>query len=819
VPNLIRNFTFLLFVITSATAWAQCRGEIDFPVLVVAEDTPVLDPGGPELRRMGYLDIAQASGFFSRFAEDGASEPPEFIPIDLGEGAVGLVDSHKVLTFRTSDCVTERLLMRDIPILEEEDIDNTLQAKAFIGLRDVGPQDVADGGTDAGISFRAGPRLNASVIATRKRYLLGYIFASSYDEESRLNWYLIGSEGDLNFSTNDKGELSASSRRSILGWINDRDMVIWPQRQALYPNGPKAFAAISADEELSPAGMENGAAITWIDESHPDRERAILKFSVLRRLSNAGVYSVAYPQPAVLGADDEMNIEGVPSEAPGPGAISDDDIRVVLDLLQDETQAIDVLFVLDNSESMEPYRKAIIEGIENVADLPAADRNTMRIAVSMFGDRFDNASDYKAWSSKRGIADPNWADKMLNGGRFQYWLMDLSKPGNYPTAEMLDRRFGGAYDDPRNDRPEAGLAALDLAMRTTNWSKDSVRLVVYIGDDVSRPVQDTDDNATQVIVAETIKKYNAVMLAINVAGRDSSDNSLWIDQVEALGEKATQIRGRGGVHRLIVAHKNAAVNDVDEARTAITETLGALFAIQRVADEQFNLERLCEVALENNISCNLAQDLLESLVGADISELQALELRTDLLKDGYYPVSDGALYVVLSAAELNSLRNSINTACIGMQRPSGLRSDLEDMVEELTEAFLGETRDRRGGADFETIPQFFGRLTNLPADYFGIFGNRTLDQFTDFVIASEDEPQVFRPIQQELCVSAELLDRVLTNSWAERGAFETIFDKDFQSYDVEPTTKLKRFDWRWGVGGGLQVYFVPQGFFPAALSK
>ncbi|MBZ0217598.1 MAG: VWA domain-containing protein [Fimbriimonadaceae bacterium] len=809
-----------LLAIVATSSSAQCRGDLGFPVLAIAEGAKITGPTGNVIRTTEFLEPFQANGFVPRIDADG-QQISDVIEISLQDGEIGLISLRDVLTFTGRSCTTERLLMRALPPRYEGDEENNLQVKAFIGRRQLAD----DAGGTTGVAFRAAPHANAAVLLEQPRYTLGYVFAQKYDEASRSDWYLITANGDVEFGLDDEGNIRSSLRENILGWVSDRDMVVWSQRQAVYPRSAEALSVISEDAELTDSGIASGAEVRWIDESSPDRERAILKYSVLRSLPDEGVYEVAYPQPAILGAGDDL-----PSPGPTrpPGAIVDDDIRVVLDLLRDEAKAVDVLFVLDNSESMGPYRAAVINGIADVANLPAADRDAMRIAVSMFGDVFDSSDAHTQWATSRGGADPLWADRMLGNVRFQYWLSDLGALGEYPTASFLQQRFGGTYDDPQDDRPESGLAALDLAMRTASWSEESVRIVVYIGDDQSRAIAGLDLDESKLQVATTLKSLNAVLLAINVAGTDPRDNEVWGDQVDAIRSVADDLPGRGGVYdRVFVAHDGQLAVTLEEralqeersaqqAREAVTEGVGALFVAREFIGGPIDLERLCEIALANNVSCNVAKSLLESLVGDDLTAIEALEARTDLLKDGFYPIKDGALFVALSQQELNGLRNAISSACVGMQRPSGLRRDLEDMSEEITQAFLGETRGSTSDVNDETLPDFFARMTNLPADYFGIFGDRSLDDFIDFVQFAEDDPDQFRPIQRELCISSALMTRVLEGSWVTRDALDARFDEDFQAFDVVENRELKKFDWRWGVGGGLQIVYLPQDLFPAS---
>ncbi|KUF12456.1 hypothetical protein [Pseudoponticoccus marisrubri] len=801
-------------------ARAECRGPVAYPVLSLTEGLPMVDPSGAEIGRLGYLDALEAEQYQSTLAPAPGGAPPATVSVVAPDGTPALVPADQVLTFSGRGCLSERVRMSDIP-RNERDLTNTLQAKALLGIRPESLETLAPGEEPQGIALRAGPSAEAPVLEYRKRYLLGYVYASHYDAETLQYWYFIGSKDEARLRLEEDGRINPRSADEMLGWVSQNDLVLWPQRQAVYPKGPEAFMSIVGDADLADADGR-GVRIEWIDEAAPDQANSILKFSLLGQSDTEGVYSVAYPQIASDRAEPVTARARPTPAAPEAGVAGGSDAtRVLLNLLADSTQDLDVLFVLDNTESMEVYRDSVIRGIEDLNNDPATDRETLRVAVAMFGDFFDSPEAATDWAATRGGFDPSWRQLMPPGQPFQFWLQDLAFPGAFPTLADLQARFGGAYADPQVDREEMGLAALDIAIRSTGWRQDSVRLVIYVGDDRARlfPGRDLADSAERI--ALTLKDFNALFLPINVAGRDIDDNnSAWLEQVARIAEAGEQIPGSGGSLPTVVAYNDPGVSDLDNARRGVRDSIASLFVLQKAAPGEFNLDEVCRIALENNVSCNIPLLMLQRLADADLSELEALELRTDLLRTGYYPIEDAEIFVALSVLERQGLESAMETVCAAMQDPGRMRRELEDMAEQLAAGFLGESRigSTALSPEGETIPEFFARMTNLPAEYFSVFkiGDRELgvDAFVDVVIDLEDDPAQYRALQQELCLSARLLEAVGQGDYVDRDSFEAEFDEDFQAFDFIERAPLKEFEWRWGVGGGLQVHFVPQSFFP-----
>lgn len=798
-----------------ASALAVC--DVENPVVSLTEGLVVTDPLGREIDRLGYLEVVSSPQFQRTLPLEPRGERPRTIEIVTADGETGEVAADQVLTYQPglASCVADRLRMFHVP-RSENDLDNTLQAKAFIGIREKALERLAPGEEPQGIAFRAGPSEDARVIERRKRYLMGFVYAEHRDPESPRSWYFIGRSGDAAFRLDDEGRLASRIERGMLGWISSDDMVLWPQRQALYPRDGRADMTIYADPQLEEALVD----IEWEDEATPERTQSILKYSLLDRAETDGVFQIAFPQLAAIteGVDAPPAAAG---DAPRPTVQAADDTRVILDRLRDETSQVDVLFVLDNTESMVQYRGPVMSGIADLNEMASLDRDTMRIAVAMFGDVFDGRGEANAWANARGGFDPAWLALMPPAQPFQFWLEDFGPSGDLPTVDELAADFGTSpYNDPQADLEEAGLLALDVAIRSASWRSGSVRLVVYVGDDASRLFAGSDAGESAARIARLLKQYRAVLLPVNVAGkRVDSRNRTWQAQAETIGEVARRLGGTGGALPPTVSYGTRGVSDQVEARRGVRETVTGLFALQESASAGFSIGEICARADALNISCNIPLRLLELYTDASVSDLEALQLRTDLLRVGFYPQDAAEIFVALSAPERQGLESAFDTVCVSMSNPEIMQREMIDMTDELTEGFLGESRVRaRGYQPGETIQDFFSRMTYLPADYFGIFGGRTIAGFVDHLFDLQDNaPDRYRAIQEEICLAARLFESVGNREFAFRGAFASRFDDRFQAFDFEPRQPLKDFEWQWGVGGGLSLYFVPQSFFPRAV--
>lgn len=817
----------LLATLPGAAA-ANCGNQFPAPVVSLVERLPILNPVGAEVGQMGYLEVASAPEFAPSRVRDQDGRPAQDVQVTTQDGVTGLVAADRVLTFRSaSSCIADRLLMRDVP-RSELDSDNTLQVKALIGLTEdvVAPNDTTAPESDAvvEVAVRAAPRLDAPLIADLSLYSVVFVHAAvietveTEDEIIQERWYYVGSESDVTFRADEEGSYQERSRRPLLGWVNSRNLIFWPQRQAIFPNGPQAVDVIYDDPGLAVPKIR----LEYIDEAAEGRTVSVLRMPLLSEDEEASVYEVAFPtlRTAVPGAQSEApSLDGLM-----PDANLTDDVRVLLSRFSDAAQAIDILFVMDNTESMEDYRDDVLSGIA-AANADVADAGAVRVAFAMFGDAYDSFDALLAWGKEgpRVGLDPLWTDLMPTDLPFQFWLSDFDFAGAFPSVSDLGSVFGGVYFDPQGDGPEMGLYGLQVAVESASWRPESVRLVFYIGDDVSRlqPGANLPDVAADV--ALSLNEAQALFIPINVAGREvDANNETWVAQADSVGAAMRELQGIGGPLPTSIAYGDPAIDDEMQTQEDVRQSIVRLFLLRDLSKEGAVSETdLQSLADEYRVPVNQVLDeFLQSQIGTDRAGLVALSERQDTLLTGYYPSGDAQIYVAITDNERRALFAAFDAACGSMAGTASVRQELESMTRVMTNAFLGETQQliTATSPSGETLADFFGRLTNLPADYFSIFGDFDLDGFIDFVEGTANEGE-YRSVQRELCLSAELFARIGANELVERSALsDPFFDPDDQMFEFDTVADLPTYEWLWGVGG-LRVIFVPQDFFPRALAN
>lgn len=805
----------MLLAVSSAEA--NCPEDLPVPVISLVPDLMLRSPVGGVLGEMGYLQFGTTTP--GQNWPSGETRFEGQVQVQLQDGTVGLAPRDLVLVMddeTSSSCTMTRVTMSAVP-QTLEDRSSPLQAKALIGAT-VARQST-EGGDEAGVSFRIAPSFSADVLDQALQYRVVYIYSRHQSDEvidgvrRQETWYYVGLESDLQFRTDrsDETRLHRDTIASLRGWVHESDLTFWSQRQATFPAGSESIDTIF----LEPSLQTPVSRIEYLDEMSPNRAQAILRLPLLEAYDYEGrqIFRVAYPQVR----DNSEDLGTVVVET---------DVENLLRLLGDRSQAIDVLVVLDNTESMEIYRDAVINGLNEVNGQVESFEN-LRVAFAMFGDAFGNEQQATAWAQQppRYGFDPNWRATMGNQP-FQFWMSEFSRSGRFPTVQELQTLFGGAYDDPQSDLVEMGLPALSVAARNANWRDESLRVVIYIGDDFSRS-SGTGFFSTSGL-AETLMSEQTLFIPINVSGREADrENQLWIDQANAVSGSMQALPGAGGGVDTVIIRGNDGRNDVLQAQESIRAFVAGIFALSDVysctPDGVYSGTHLCNIGSEaiqaraEELRVPLVEvldPLLMAYANTSLEEMELLLSRNDIVLEGFYPADEAEEFVALNFQEQHAITSAVSDACVSMANTATMRTDLEDMAQNLAQSFLGERRSI--GAN-EPISEFFKRLTFLPSEYFGVFGDRTLEEFTDWVDGEATEAER-SAVHRELCLSARLLETIGNGEQARRDSFqEPVFNERIGVFMVEPRQPLRDFDWLWGFEGTVSLVFVPREFFPQAV--
>lgn len=642
-------------------------------------------------------------------------------------------------------------------------------------------------------------------------------------------WFLIGFSGPNEMANIDD---------RLIGWVREADFQIWPQRQAIYPKSTAAKFGF-ADAEL----VTRKVNLDFVDERSSDQDFAVGKMPLLRNVGEAF-----------------QALASVERTGNGDATVASDrdDFRQRFWQFLERVDKRDILFVIDNTESMERYRAGVLEGIRSFAERVETTPDE-RISFALFGDEFRSSGQAEEW----GSLNNRWGARLRaemnlrpNGG-FQFATSGFISVDDIPDQEGFTELFGGQFSDPLEDKPEAGLKALDLAITSTSWRDDAMRIVVYLGDDGEFLDQNPDLEAYGATrsseikaVGDAILAENIALLSINVAGSQIDGfNDGWIADVNLLSNYVESNENEGDQRALIFSPINAYGDDnagVETTANAISDTLFAFFtvgsAFAGLSQEDLLTTDSAEVSirLEEAVSALKAANLPSSTFEDDFLELGgvgSLDRVLDFLSTNdtshiaYFNPGEMEVFIAMERFELRALQSSLANMCTNMADPSRFRRAFGGLAEDLTVAFLGERYDEiidlpslLRGEDNMTVSEFFERTTALPATFYSIFDSeprRNVDQFIEFVRGADD--LVREPIHKEICLSSRLMQGILDGEYTIRELFV------YEGYDsgikepvwVPSVPRLKEFNWLWGprrtdTATPTSVYFVPENAFPQA---
>lgn len=832
----MRNFgtsTLLACAVTfgsSTFAFAACPENNPRPIVSLVEELDVRTPIGDVVDTLGYLEVAKSRGDLS-FGD--------VAQVTTSRGYTGLIEPGTYLSFLGRECEKPKLRMMDIPFSEADD-ENPLQVKALAGVTaNSNRAEVDPDMAERSVRLRKGPSHNATLLDPLDLYTIVFVHSEVQTTE-KVNgvdvtelWYYVGTESVLQFGE-EAGVLRKRLSQSLRGWVNETDLVFWSQRQAVFLKSASSDNQVYRDFAMKKPWIN----IPYVDESQAEQAVSILKMPLLRSVANGRVYEVAVPTLRTDLSDVEIEGEENPEPAVkknnGLDALLAEDTRVLFARLQEKAANLDMLFVMDNSESMIKYREAVIDGISNAG--AAVQRfDNLRVAFAMFGDHYNSRAQAEAWAevAPRDGFDADWLDLMPDDKPFQFWLSDFSWSGELPDASTLTDLFGAEYDDPQNDNEEMGLDALRIAVQSADWNETSVKMVFYIGDDMSRASLGT-------ALVDILKKEQVLLVPINVAGGSVDGfNEDWVKQADNIRDSLAARAGPGGAFPTKITYSEGVGSDTEETRKQVGDYVISLLAGAQALEGSGGIgdkrERAKKLAEKYGVAdAQIIEDFFKLSVASETEELEALAQRQDMIQTGYYPKEDANVYVALNYNEFTGLQSAVTAACSGMGTPASVRKALEEMAEELAQAFTGEARTSSPTGEEESIAQFFSRISYLPEEYFSVFGTyteaeieeggtrvvgqgRSIGGFADWVSASDDI--IYGQVQEELCASRYLLDAIENNEYIARADLvSTGFDKNRKIYGFKTKSKPNYFDWLWGTPSGINLYFVPQTFFPKEVS-
>lgn len=529
-------------------------------------------------------------------------------------------------------------------------------------------------------------------IASRSRtdasvYGIYYIYSERLLDNGEL-WYWVAGEHPFDATP-------------FSGWVPDTQVIIWGSQLSVYFNEQTRGTDIYASRDHAIRGDTEGR----IGSRPKDFAERTIGFPV--DSVNAANNIARFPIIEEVGSPDgsERSIYRI-------GFFGDDkEIGKQSDRskIQVRVRNIDVLFVLDNTESMTEYFASVVAAVRNsterirlINESRGYDVN-VKYAAALYGDYLDQST------------NPY--------GEMEFEIAaELGPPGYTEHLKKLTRRAeqGAVYRDPVfRDRAEAGLAGLKLAIENLDWTPDTAfKVVVWIGDHGSRNAGD-NESITLSDMIDVMTDNKVLLLPINVSGRyDSYWNSRFIEQ----GNRLASIRNLSTK----VAHQGVQSNDYASAQEYIEASIATTYVASLTASISIRDNQSTETTLARNDLLNLNIPAAEADVrnmSTAICELafgsegcENLKSKGQFMAEGYVSFDEQldnySFWVNLTDQHLEALRGVLSRTCVSFDRGRVKRS--------LENAMLAVQRSMSSDLEYSSdmaIGEYLRRFLFLPAKH------------------------------------------------------------------------------------------------------
>ena len=509
-----------------------------------------------------------------------------------------------------------------------------------------------------------------------------------------------------------------------------------------------------------------------------------------------------------------------------PGSVASEEVSIRINevrKLAEKARSVEVLFVLDGTESMvhyfEPVAKAVGQFAEKMNDRSRDDRkgegHEIRFAAAVYSDYERLDAKTVAWEMVAPFGLFNDASNLDD-------LMERAKKQQEKGEAFLA--------DPVGGRPEAAFAALVAAIDAAQWSPQSeLRMVVWIGDHGNHEKDDglLTDPYTAETVAKRLEERKIAFVPISVRGRyyDSVMNKRFLTQ----GQKIIDVAGVPffGPYK---TYSDDVEEDVDAVVGTVVEALEHVMSVSDVIPERIRkLELGQETPSLPSPEVDSAREEVSGGFGGELDPAAARFARDwfkmferegqsigDVYKlrqavtDGFVFHRDGSadwsFWVAMEPGDtFDSLWFTIRGLCRGLGK-SDIRPSLQAAFRRLTEVMGGDPY--KPG---ETIPQYLKRILDLPVEYFPTLLNNEMDRLVHWAADPANKAEK-TALRKQVCKSAWLLTQVERNRRIDPDKLE--YDEKRGTWKPIDGFKAHDFDWDWGLVNGVTYTFLPVTYLP-----
>jgi hypothetical protein len=617
----------------------------------------------------------------------------------------------------------------------------------------------------------------------------------------------------LKVGTTDAGRARASAQGTrTRGWMLGKDVEVWPSPLALYYRPGAEGLKIHATEPSARNGTpyaDRGAENRILAFEPQGRfaephEKNIMRFPVIRGTLVPQRQAQQAATPYVY----EVVFSGQACLASGGGCIPEPQIKDALVKIGpkvEQISKIDVLFVVDTTESMSPYLRSVVAAIKKqVDDLATTGDASLRHSVVLYGD-YD---------------EKNGADGL------DYFVLPFSPANDRAGIERL--LSVKSYEDIHKDLPEAPFAALERSISQANWRPDAAqRLIIWIADHGNRPPGTYHTNGGYTLVEDktasnvidAIRKVDERMMAASNGTRTHFVALQVKGGSRPSGQKefaqfvtdARNISEALQEHAFVSIPAPATVSsdaEVAKLRDAIAAQ------IDRNVRTAAETRRIVTGALEGDttaLQANLPESLLARAyleqLGFPIERLVEIGKRIQVVQRGFVFQSgadgDFRYWLGLRRPEFENFRASVADLCESLPY-SDREQAIEDSIVRLVK--LLTFGDPQPG---QNMREYLARVLSVPADHISTVLDGPPDQFVRRLGQTSERPVIITRV----CRSAKLLNMIGEGTIVDNVQDIVVSAEGRASF--RPGITPRPYDWRWtSPTSNAQWFFVPMDYLP-----
>ena len=336
------------------------------------------------------------------------------------------------------------------------------------------------------IPLRLAPTLETPVIDPLRLYNIYSVYSDTNPKDPTKGYCLLGSDYGFTPDDNSKNNPKVPAE-TVKGWVSKENLCFWDTREALEWDANSTKTSKGDFRRTTPTKVFHTREDAMKEaRSEPVTPWFIENFDKNGESIPMQHYSQRYPR-IPMKKEEEISlpefgklikigsIGGFVDENGNEIATKDEleKLRKKMDDLQFEVESTDLVFIIDDTESMNEYFKAAAECAEKVLEAVKKEKGKVRIGLVFYNDiPFADREDPKNLEKAIDITSP---------------LVDITSAEGQKIIQKLKDHKTTRGGDPR----EQMFHGLKRALETVGFSRQSRKIAILIGD-----TGDHDTNAT-----------------------------------------------------------------------------------------------------------------------------------------------------------------------------------------------------------------------------------------------------------------------------------------------------------------------------------